>query len=216
MRRVFIIMLLASALPGRSQVAPRQVVEGRIVYKLTSPNAPKEEAGILAGSTYTLSIKGSRIRTDFSGVLGNTVSIYSSQTHAGVLLQDYGQERVMVSMSKEDFEDEGKPYKNIAYTLTQDTMTVAGYVCRRAFWRDTTGDTLAVWYAPELVAQNKEYSFRFRELPGMPLAYESMMGNVKVLYTAVRVSLDPLPVAEFDVPKSGYRELTYAEARKLQ
>jgi len=36
-----------------------------------------------------------------------------------------------------------------------------------------------------------------------------------VVYLAVKVSLDPLPSAKFDIPKAGYREMTYAEGKDL-
>jgi len=191
------------------------MTEGTITYKLKSADAPREESVILAGSSYILSMKGSRVRTDFSNVLGNTISIYSSLTHAGALVEEYGQEKVLVRMTRDDFEDMGKQYKNLTYTFTGDTATIAGYACKKAIGRTGSGDTLLVWYSPDLLPQNKEYSYRFRELPGLPLEYESRMGNNKVVYLAVKVSLDPLPSAKFDIPKAGYREMTYAEGKDL-
>jgi GLPGLI family protein len=190
------------------------MTEGTITYKLQSPGLSKEEANILAGTSYILSLKGSRVRTDFSGVLGSTATIYSSLTHAGALLQEYGQEKILIRMTKEDFEDLGKPYK-MSYTLTGDTATIAGYPCKRAIGRTLTGDTLMIWYSPDLLPQNKEYSYRFNPLPGLPLEYEGRMGPAKVTYLAVKVSLDPVPSAKFDIPKGGYREMTYGESKKI-
>jgi GLPGLI family protein len=190
------------------------MTEGTITYKLQSPGLSKEEASILAGTSYILSLKGSRVRTDFAGVLGSTATIYSSLTHAGALIQEYGQEKILIRMTKDDFEDLGKPYK-MTYTLTGDTATIAGYPCKRAIGRTLAGDTLMVWYSPDLLPQNKEYSYRFNPLPGLPLEYEGRMGPAKVTYLAVKVSLDPVPSAKFDIPKTGYREMTYAESKKI-
>jgi hypothetical protein len=189
--------------------------EGTITYKLQSSNASKEESGILAGTSYILSLKGSRIRTDFTGPLGTTTSIYSSLSHAGALLQEYGKEKILVPMTKEDFEDLGKSYK-MTYTLTGDTATIAGYPCKKAIGKTASGDTLQVWYCPDLLPQNKEYSYRFNPLPGLPLQYEGMMGKAKVVYQAVKVSLDPVPSVKFDIPRAGYREMSYEESKNLQ
>lgn len=191
------------------------MTEGTITYKFQSSTVSKGEAGILAGTSYILSLKGSRVRTDLSGILGSTATIYSSLTHAGALLQEYGQEKILIRMSKEDFEDLGKPYK-MTYTLTGDTATIAGYPCKRAIGKTITGDTLMIWYSPDLLPQNKEYSYRFSPLPGLPLEYEARMGPAKVTYLAVKVSLDPVPSAKFDIPKTGYREMTYEESKKIR
>jgi hypothetical protein len=216
--------LTASLLMGRpaaaqnndsTKVPPvRMMTEGTITYKLEAPGASKEEAAILAASSFTLSLKGSRVRTDFTGPLGATSTIYSSLTHAGALLQEYGQQRILVRMNKEDFDDLGKPYK-MSYTYTGDTATIAGYACKRVIGRTPAGDTLMIWYSPELLPQNKEYSYRFAPLPGLPLAYEGLMGPAKATFQAVKISLDPVPSAKFDIPKAGYREMTFGEIKKL-
>lgn len=199
----------------RADTLRRMMTEGTITYKLQSADAPKAEAAILAGTSFVLSLKGSRVRTDFAGVLGSTTTIYSSLTHAGALLQEYGQEKILIRMNKEDFEDLGKPSK-MTYTYTGDTATIAGYPCKRAIGRTPAGDTLMIWYTPDLLPQNKEYSYRFTPLPGLPLQYEGRMGPSKVTFMAVKVSLDPVPSARFDIPKSGYREMSYAESKKVR
>lgn len=205
--------LRAQALPPAGQI--RMMTEGSVIYKLSSSQIPPAEAAILDSVTYTLSIKGSRIRTDFIGGIGSTTTIYSSLTHAGALLREYGQEKLLVRMTKEDFEDLGKPYRYSGYTLTGDTTMIAGYLCKKAWSTTEAGDTLTVWYAPDLLPQNKEYSYRFTPLPGLPLQYESMMGKWKVTYKAIRVSMEPVLSNRFDIPKAGYREMTYKESKAL-
>jgi hypothetical protein len=225
-RVVLALLILPSAAVSRAQsdsvrvnsgpVQIRMMTEGTITYKLSAPGASPEEDSLLAHSAYVLSLKGSRVRTDFTGPLGSTTTIYSSFTHAGALLREYGQEKLLVPMDKEDFEDLGKEYRSAVYTQTGDTATIAGYPCKKALGRTPAGDTLTIWYSPDLLPQNKEYSYRFSDLPGLPLAYESMMGKVRVSYLATRVSLEPVLSAKFDVPRTGYRELSYSESKKIQ
>jgi hypothetical protein len=205
--------LKGQALPSTGQI--RMMTEGSVIYKLSSPQLPPAEAAIVDSVTYTLSIKGSRIRTDFVGGLGTTTTIYSSLSHAGALLREYGQQKLLVRMTKEDFEDLGKTYRFAGYNLTGDTAMIAGYLCKKAWSTTEAGDTLVVWYAPDLLPQNKEYSYRFTPLPGLPLQYESMMGKWKVTYKAAKVSMEPVPSSRFDIPKVGYREMTYKESKDL-
>ncbi len=45
---------------------------------------------------------------------------------------------------------------------------------------------------------------------------ELNQGDLKIKYTASKVNLDPVPASKFDIPKSGYREMTYEESRSLR
>ena len=67
-----------------------------------------------------------------------------------------------------------------------------------------------------MVTENKDYDYQFRSLPGLPLEYESSVGNLKVKYTASKITFDPVPVQKFSIPVSGYRELTYQESISLK
>jgi hypothetical protein len=60
-----------------------------------------------------------------------------------------------------------------------------------------------------------DFNYQFRNLKGLPLAYEVTQGNLKISYTVSSISLNPVPSTKFDVPKSGYREMTYDESKKL-
>jgi len=40
------------------------------------------------------------------------------------------------------------------------------------------------------------------------------MGNLKVKYSANKVSFDPVNMQRFEIPTSGYREMTYDESLK--
>jgi hypothetical protein len=51
-------------------------------------------------------------------------------------------------------------------------------------------------------------------LEGLPLEYELINGNFKIHYTASKINLNPVPASKFDMPKSGYREMTYEESKK--
>ena len=78
------------------------------------------------------------------------------------------------------------------------------------------GNVFTVFFTKELVTENKDYDYQFKNLPGLPLEYESSMGNLKVKYTASKIAFDPIPVQKFTIPQSGYRQLTYAESKNLK
>jgi hypothetical protein len=73
-----------------------------------------------------------------------------------------------------------------------------------------------VFYTKDLLTENKEYDPPFRNLEGLPLEYELASGDVKISYRVSRISLNPVPVSKFDIPKSGYREMNYEESKKMK
>jgi len=56
---------------------------------------------------------------------------------------------------------------------------------------------------------------QFKNLEGLPLEYELSQGKLRIKYTVSKINMNPVPASKFDIPKSGYRELTYEESRKL-
>jgi hypothetical protein len=45
------------------------------------------------------------------------------------------------------------------------------------------------------------------------MQYESNMGSLNVVYTVAKINLAPVPAAKFDLPKSGYRVMSYEESK---
>jgi hypothetical protein len=45
------------------------------------------------------------------------------------------------------------------------------------------------------------------------MEYESAVGNLKVTYTVSKIDFNTVPAAKFDLPKSGFRVMTYEESR---
>src|SRR3712207_6869609 len=66
------------------------------------------------------------------------------------------------------------------------------------YWRDWSSDVCS-----------SDLEYQFTELPGLVMEYEAVLerGNTKIRFTASNIDMDPVPVAKFDVPKSGYRIL---------
>jgi hypothetical protein len=50
-------------------------------------------------------------------------------------------------------------------------------------------------------------------LPGLALEYETAVGNLQVIYTVSKLSFAPVPAAKFDLPRSGFRVMTYQESK---
>ncbi|MBX3239296.1 MAG: hypothetical protein KIT80_18585 [Chitinophagaceae bacterium] len=193
--------------------------EGTIVYFTTVQTGSKEPqlADMFDGVTTTIFLRGNQSRTEMVTPLGTTVTLQNNATGTGAVLKEFGNQKIMIQMNRNDWQEMNKKYEGIVFVdQPGDTKKIAGYECKKATAKLKDGSSFTVYYTTELISENKDYDYQFKNLPGFPLEYESSVGNYKVRYTASRISFDPVPVQKFALPKSGYRQLTFEESKNLQ
>ncbi|HVU83950.1 MAG TPA: hypothetical protein VHC50_03870, partial [Puia sp.] len=71
---------------------------------------------------------------------------------------------------------------------------------------------ITVYYTQDIVPENKAYDPVFVNLDGLPLEYEFSKGDLHIKYVLASINLNPVPASKFDIPTSGYREMTYEES----
>jgi len=171
-------------------------------------------ADMFDGAQAILSLRGSLSRSELNSALGSTVTIYDHRTGNGVVLRDFGTQKLLIKMNRDNWVDKNKKYEGIIFKQTGETKNIAGYKCEKAEALLKDGSRFTVFYTKEVVTENTDYDPQFKDLPGTALEYESVVGNLKIKYTASKISFDPVPMQKFEIPKSGYREMTYEESTK--
>jgi GLPGLI family protein len=192
--------------------------EGTITYNIAvvTGSNQAQTADLWDGATQKLYFKNQQTRTELKSLLGTTITLHDSRNGSAVVMNEYDQNKVLIRMTKANYEDGNKKYAGIKFELKNETKTILGYKCGLAIAILSDGSTFKVYYTTEFNFQNKDYGPQFNGLPGVPLEYESEMGKMKVTYMADKVSFEPVGAILFDVPKSGYREMTYEEVQRLQ
>jgi len=190
--------------------------EGSLVYNISIKTGSKEPniADMLDGATTTIYVKGSQTRSEMVSSLGSESTIHDARTGTGVILKDYSGQKLMISLTKDDWEKKNKKYEGISYELSNETANIAGYSCKKAIAKLPDGTSFVVYYSPNLKVANKEYDYPFKTLPGLATQYEWQSGKMKFKYILSKVSFDPIPSSKFEIPKSGYRILSYEETQK--
>lgn len=215
MKPIYLFLFLAS-LTSLSLKAQKRFSEGLITYDIvinTGSDKPKN-ADYLDGTTVANYIKGSKSRTEMVSPLGTLVTINDSTRNSIVVLREFGEKKFMVTLTPEDWKDANKKYEGISFSYENDPeRTILGYKCKKAIATLQDGTTYTAWYTPELIPENKNFQYETRTLPGLVLEYETLSKDQKVTYTASKVSFSPVQAAKFDLPKSGYRIMTYAESK---
>jgi len=209
-------LVLLSALAFTAS-AQRKISEMTLVYDavVSTGSADPKLADAFDGATTTVYISGPMSRSEMVSALFTSTTIHDSKTGSAVVLREVSGQKLLIRLAPEDWADKNKRYQGITFTNTDETKVIANYTCTKAIAKTADGSTFTVYYTKDIVPENKEYDYQFRSLPGLPLEYEMVRGNLKIKYTVSQINLNPVPASKFDVPKTGYREMTYKESKKI-
>ncbi len=198
--------------------AQKIISEGTIVYDVViqTGNNKTEKGDALEGATTTIYLKGNNSRTDMVSPLGKEITIYNSKTDNAVILKEFSGQKLMITLTKDNWRLKSNMYSNTRFELTNEVKTIAGYNTRKAIGTMANGKKFVVYYAPDLVPANKAFDETFVNLPGLPIQYEIESGKMIFKYTISKISYDPVVVSKFDFPTSGYRVMTYDENQNLK
>ena len=211
----FPFLFLACMSTVLSVSAQKVVNEATIVYNMsveTGSGEPKM-ADMLDGATNTIYIKGNQSRSELVSSLGNEATIYDATSGKGVILKDYSGQKLMITLSPQDWEENNKKYQGITFENTGETSKIAGFECKKAIAKLKNGTSFTVFYTTEVNLSNKSYDSQFKTLPGLAVQYEMQSGKMKFKFTLAQISYTPVPLSKFEIPKSGYRVLTYGETK---
>jgi GLPGLI family protein len=207
------IILLLASIPALAQ---KKFTEGIISYDIvinTGSDKP-QNADFFDGATSVVYLKGNKSRTEMVSSLGTQSTIIDGTKNTVVILKEFGEQKYLINLSAADWADANKRYAGVTFTYVPDSVkTIQGYECKKAIGKLQDGTTFTVWYTPDLVPENKEFQFANRSLPGLAMQYETTMGNLKVVYTVSKISFSPVQASKFDLPKSGFRVMSYAESK---
>jgi len=211
-----LLALALSTTIGISSFAQKVVSELTLVYdaSISSGSAEPRMADALDGSTTTLYIKGHLSRVEMVSALFSSTTIHDSKSGNAVVLREVSGQKLLIRMNSDNWQEKNKRYKDIEFKNTGETKNIAGYNCKKAVATLKDGSSFVVYYTPDLIPENRNYDYQFRSLNGLPLEYELNMGKMTIKYTVSKVNLNPVPASKFDIPKSGYREMTYDESKK--
>jgi GLPGLI family protein len=197
--------------------AQKKVSELTLVYDVvvTTDSPEPKMADAFDGSSATVYIKGAMSRSEMVSALASFTTIHDARTGASVLLQEVSGQKLLIRLNADNWKEKNKRYDGIVFTDTKETKVILGYTCKKAIAEMKDGTTFTVFYTDEIIPDNQEYNYQFKNLKGLPLEYERSMKKFKMKYTVSKIDINPVPVSRFDIPQNGYREMTYEESRKL-
>ncbi|CAN5331126.1 hypothetical protein BH20BAC1_BH20BAC1_11510 [soil metagenome] len=208
-----LIIFIAGTFPAAAQ---KTLSEGKLVYNIAveTGSAEPKMADMLDGATTTVYIKGNQSRTEMVSGLGSEATIHNAATGDGVILKEYSGQKLMITLSADDWANNNAKYQGITFENTGETATIAGYNCKKAIAKLKDGNTFTVFYTTDVNVANKNYDSQFKTLPGLAVQYEMQSGKMKFKFTLASISYENVPASRFEIPKSGYRVMSFDETKK--
>lgn len=215
MKLSYTILLIAGIFSSVNSFAQKNLLEGSLVYNISveTGSAQPKMADMLDGATTTVYLKGSQSRTEMVSGLGSEATIYNAATGSGVILKDYSAQKLMITLTPEDWSRNNKKYDGITFENTGETVDIAGFNCKKAIAKLKDGSSFTVYYTTDINVANKDYDYQFKTLPGLAVQYEMQTGKMKFKFTLSKINYSIVPASKFEIPKSGYRVLTYEETK---
>ncbi len=216
MRFNLIIFLFSFVFLSSATNAQKTLNEGTLVYNMsveTGSGEPKI-ADMFDGATTTIYLKGSMSRTELVSSLGREATIHDASTGTGVILKDYSGQKLMITMSAQDWQENNDKYQGITFDNIGETEKIAGFNCKKAIAKLKNGSSFTVFYTTEVNPVNKSYDAQFKTLPGLPVQYEMQTGKMTLKFTLASINYNPVSASKFEIPKSGYRVLSYGETKQ--
>lgn len=213
-RTLYILSSLLLMLAVTEINAQRRLTEATISYDIVINTSDKEPKAVdlLDGATSVIYLKGNSSRSEMISSLGVQSTIIDGKSGHVTVLKDYGDQKYMIKMTPDNWKASNKKYEGVSFTYTEEYKTIAGYKCQKAIGKMADSSSFTVYFTKDLVPVNKDFQYINKNLPGLAMQYEASLGNMIVTYTAATINFNPVQQAKFDLPKSGYRVMTYEES----
>jgi GLPGLI family protein len=214
-QKLYITFFIGSLLLSTGLLAQKRLTEATITYDIViNTNSSKPQAAdLLDGATSVIYLKGKSSRSEMVSSLGTQSTVINGNTGNVTVLKDYGEQKYMITMTPANWKESNKKYEGVSFTYVEEYKTIAGYNCQKAIGKLADGTSFSVYFTKDLLPVNKDFQYLNKNLPGLAMQYEASIGELMVTYTVSAVNFNPVPQAKFDLPKTGYRVMTYEESK---
>ncbi|MBK6935463.1 MAG: hypothetical protein IPH18_00145 [Chitinophagaceae bacterium] len=210
-----ITLIIAAIFSSLLVLGQRKLTEATISYDIVinTSNQTPQAADLLDGATSVIYLKGNSSRSEMISSLGTQATIIDGKTGNVTVLKEYGEQKYMIKMTAENWKESNKKSDGVLFTLFEEYKTIKDYKCQKAVGKMADGTEFTVYFTKELIPANMDVQYINKNLPGLAMQYEAKLGKMNVTYTVSSIKFDPVVQSKFDIPKAGYRVMTYEESK---
>lgn len=216
-RRSMLLFFMSILFAGNIS-AQKAFKEATLVYQINieSQSGKQEIAKSLDGATLTVYLKAGQSRSEMLNALGTETTLYDAKAAKGAILKSYSGQKLMITLNAANWAQKNKYFHDLAFNIDNNIETINGFSCKKATALLPEGKSVIVYFAPDLVPANNDYNNAFSKLPGLPVRYQVESGKLLFTYNLQKIGYESIPASTFELPKTGYRIMTYEENQQLR
>jgi hypothetical protein len=215
-RITFIIIMLAAWITPCGLLAGKPF-EGIITYKISYPDSKFTESQLaMFPKLVTVMIKGTKSKTEYQTNMGNQTEISDYAEKTKIALINMMGQKYAIKQTAEEIEKENAKEPKATVEMTNETKTIAGYLCKKAVVTQSdngTKTTFDVFYTSDLGSKVVNFDNPiYKEIDGVLMEFSMKTPQISMKFTASSVEKKTIAAKEFDIP-ADYTLTTKEELR---
>ncbi|MFM1963130.1 MAG: hypothetical protein RLZZ172_1975 [Bacteroidota bacterium] len=207
MKKAFLCFTVLIALHTQAQ---KLFSEGTVIYSVEIHS--NDKSGI-DSAHYLLKVKGANLRTELRSTFGKSIYIYDLREGMGAVIREFGGQRILIPVDRSNWNEITGGFRSMNYAAAAGDTTILDYRCLKLNGEMADGSFLTIWYTEDILPEIKEINFPLTNINGLPLVIEMRTGEQKVIYSVQSINYDPVQVQNYDIPKNGYKVLTFKDSK---
>lgn len=196
----FILLFLVSA-----TLVAGKPFDGVITYKISYPDSKFSEAQLnMFPKVMTVSVKGSKARTEMNVGGGTTVEILDYVAKTKVALINMMGQKFAIKQTKQEIEKENAEQPKGTINVTNDTKNIAGYNCKKAIVtsdEDGVKTTFEVWFTEEIGGKDANFDNPlYKDINGVMMEFIIKTPQITMKLSAISVEKKAVPAKDFEIP----------------
>jgi len=197
---VFILLMLVSAV-----LEAAKPFEGVITYKVTYPDSKFTEAQLaMFPKVMTISVKGSKARTEMNIAMGKQIAIIDYVAKTKVTLIDMMNQKYAIKQTSQDIDKENADQPKGKVTITNETKNISGYLCKKAIVTtddDGVKSTFEVWFTEELGGKDVNFDDpMYKDINGVMMEFVMKNPQFSMKLSVTGVEKKSVSDKDFEIP----------------
>jgi len=196
----FILLFLVSA-----ALVAGKPFDGVITYKISYPDSKFSEAQLnMFPKVMTVSVKGSKARTEMNVGGGTTVEILDYVAKTKVALINMMGQKFAIKQTAQEIEKKNAQQPKGIVNVTNETKSIAGYNCKKAIVtsdEDGVKSTFEVWFTEELGGKDANFDNPlYKDINGVMLEFLIKTPQITMKLSATSVEKKAVSAKDFEIP----------------
>ena len=200
-----------------NNIAQKIINEAVLKYDVTMRSSSNSKQ--FENTSLNVFLKGKQSRAEVISSLGNEISIFDSNAGKGAIIKEYSGQKLLILLTRDNWNARNNQFRQLTFKESGELKKINAYQCHKATAVLSNNDQLTVYYSPEYLIANNDYSYAFPGVKGMPVEFELTSGDIIFSYKLKEINFETTSLSNsiFELPKSGnYRTMSYEEATQLK